>query len=99
MLIKDQIKNFAKKLVEDRPEPAALQPLVRKKRPVSVLFKDDGIVPNNPRLPLLVYRGAVNLPPAFNPAAVIDLLFETNGRKRSWRDSVLRLRSLPLANT
>jgi uncharacterized protein YjlB len=88
MLIKDQVKNFAKKLIEERPDPAALQALVRKKKPMTVLFKDDGIVPNNPWLPLLVYRGAVNFRPGFDPAAVIDFLFETNGWQRSWRDTI-----------
>jgi uncharacterized protein YjlB len=88
MLIRDQVKNFAKKLIEDRPDEATLQASVRQRKPMSVLFKDDGIVPNNPRLPLLVYRSAVKCPPAFDPAVVIDFLFETNGWKRSWRDTV-----------
>jgi uncharacterized protein YjlB len=88
MLIRDQVKNFAKKLIEDRPDEATLQASVRQKKPMSVLFKDDGIVPNNPRLPLLVYPSAVKCPPAFDPAVVIDFLFETNGWKRSWRDTV-----------
>src|ERR1700729_1623295 len=88
MLIRDQVKNFAKKLIEDRPDEATLQASVRQKKPMIVRFKDDGIVPNNPRLPLLVYRSAVKCPPAFDPAVMIDFLFETNGWKRSWRDTV-----------
>ena len=31
-------------------------------------FEDDGETPNNPRLPLVVYRGAVNLAGAPDPA-------------------------------
>ncbi len=33
---------------------------VRARKPVSIVFGDDGIVPNDPRLPLIVYRGAVD---------------------------------------
>jgi uncharacterized protein YjlB len=88
MPLKDQIKNFAKKLIEDRPDVDELRSMVRHRKALSLLFRDDGIVPNNPRLPLLVYRGAVALRSAFNPATIIDTLFETNGWGRSWRDTV-----------
>jgi hypothetical protein len=62
MLIRDQVKNFAKKLIEDRPDEATLQASVWQKKPMIVRFKDDGIVPNNPRLPFarLPQRGKVS---------------------------------------
>jgi uncharacterized protein YjlB len=89
MPVKDQIKNFAKKLVEDHPDPGTLQALVRARKPAAIHFGDDGIVPNNPRFPLLVYRGAVKLTTRrFPPEVVIDTLFDGNGWGRSWRDSV-----------
>lgn len=88
MPLKDQIKNFAKKLIEDRPDPSALRALVQPRKPLSVLFADDGIVPNNPRFPLLVYRDAVDLGTAFDPGTVMDTLFELNGWGRSWRDGI-----------
>ena len=55
------------------------------RKPLSVLFADDGIVPNNPRLPVLVYRGAVAFGSTFSPATTIDTLFETNGWGRKGR--------------
>lgn len=88
MPLKDQIKNYAKKLVEDRPEPSRLREMVRVRKPTAVRFSDDGIVPNNPNFPLLIYRSAVALERCFDPATVIDALFEANGWGRSWRDTV-----------
>jgi uncharacterized protein YjlB len=89
MPLKDQIKNYAKKLVENRPGSSALSGMVRVRKPLALTFRDDGIVPNNPSFPLLVYRGAVVLSTrSFDPATVIDTLFETNAWGRSWRDTV-----------
>jgi uncharacterized protein YjlB len=89
MPLKDQIKNYAKKLVEQRPDRATLAGVVRTRKPLSVKFSDDGIVPNNPRLPLLVYRGAITVRDRrFDAGTVIDTLFESNGWGRSWRDTV-----------
>jgi uncharacterized protein YjlB len=88
MPIKDQIKNYAKKLVENRPDVAELRSFVRIRKPLTARFSDDGIVPNNPRFPLLVYRGAVSFTDGFDPATIIDALFETNGWGRSWRDTI-----------
>ena len=89
MPLKDQIKNYAKKLIEHRPDALALRGMVRSIEPRSISFADDGIIPNNPRLPLLVYRGAVRFSGnRFDAATVMDTLFETNGWERSWRDSI-----------
>jgi uncharacterized protein YjlB len=88
MPLKDQIKNCAKKLIEGRPDLSTLRALVRPRKPLALLFQDDGIVPNNPRFPLLIYRGAVAFGTAFDPATVIDTLFEANGWGRSWRDTI-----------
>jgi uncharacterized protein YjlB len=88
MVLKDQIKNYAKKLLETRPDPSALREMVRRRKPVSLHFADDGIIPNNPRFPVLFYRGAVAFRPGFEPAAIIDRVFESNSWGRSWRDTV-----------
>lgn len=88
MPLKDQIKNYAKKLVEDRPEPALLRGMIRTRKPTAIMFADDGIVPNNPRFPLLIYRSAIIGERRFDLATVIEALFEVNGWRRSWRDTV-----------
>jgi uncharacterized protein YjlB len=56
--------------------------------PNVVRFRDDGIIPNHPRWPLILYRGAVCLPGALDPAAVFEDLFESNGWGDSWRNGI-----------
>jgi uncharacterized protein YjlB len=70
------------------PSKAQLAELVRKRKPNTYCFKDDGLTPNNPKLPMVIYRSAVRLPDAFDPAAVFEDLFASNGWGDSWRDSI-----------
>jgi uncharacterized protein YjlB len=82
-----------KKLTErvagwSRPKKSALDKLVRPRKPHLYRFKDDGLIPNHPTLPLIVYRGVVGLPEAFDPAAVFEDLFEKNAWGDSWRDGI-----------
>ena len=71
-----------------RPEKTELSALVRKREPLLFRFGDDGVIPNHPRWPLVVYRNAVSLPKAFDPAAVFEELFGANGWGESWRNGV-----------
>jgi uncharacterized protein YjlB len=48
-------------------------------KPLTFLFKDDGAVPNNPALPALVYKGAVDIGTTRDPASAIEELFAANG--------------------
>ena len=61
------ILESAKRAVEKitgvaRPGKKDLAGLVRGRKPNAFRFKDDGLVPNHPAWPLVVYRGAVRLP-------------------------------------
>jgi uncharacterized protein YjlB len=57
--------------------------------PLTLMFADDGMVPNNPALPALVYQGAIDLADASDPAAAIERVFKTNGWGRDmWRNGV-----------
>jgi len=49
-------------------------------------FDDDGVVPNNTRLPLLVYRGVLDTGPS--GAAACEALFADNGWSGGWRGGV-----------
>ena len=71
-----------------RPERRELDALVRERAPRLMRFWDDGVVPNHPRWPLVIYRNAVSLPKAFDPAAVFEELFAANGWGGSWRNGV-----------
>ncbi len=58
-------------------------------QPLTFLFQDDGVVPNNPALPALVYKSALDLADARDPAAAIEKLFKTNGWGHGqWRDGI-----------
>ncbi len=49
----------------------------------------DGPFPNNPRLPVLVYRGAFALPSSINAAAeLIEKVFAQNGWSGGWRNGI-----------
>lgn len=69
------------------PSRAQLSALVRRVEPEAHRFADDGKTPNNPLLPVLIYRQAVMLE-GFDPAAVFERLFATHGWRDAWRDGV-----------
>jgi len=70
------------------PEPPDLEDLVRARKPNLFRFSDDGETPNNPKLPLILYRSPVKLREEFDPAAIFEKLFAANGWKDSWRDGM-----------
>ena len=53
--------------------------------PLAIVFRDDGLVPNNP-MPFLVYRSAVDV--GKNPETTIERLFGSNGWGAMWRNGV-----------
>jgi uncharacterized protein YjlB len=58
-------------------------------QPLTFLFADDGAVPNNPALPALVYKNALDPADARDPAAAIEKLFKSNGWGHGqWRDGI-----------
>jgi uncharacterized protein YjlB len=54
--------------------------------PLTFVFADDGLVPNNP-MPFLVYKGAVDLDNG-HPEKTIEGLFGANGWGDMWRNGV-----------
>ena len=51
-------------------------------------FEDDGKTPNNPRLPLVVYRDAVSLAGERDPAVPFERAFAAHGWGDGWRNGV-----------
>jgi uncharacterized protein YjlB len=57
--------------------------------PQTFLFKDDGKVPNNPALPVLLYAQAIETPRLGTLASAIESTFKANGWGRDlWRNGV-----------
>lgn len=56
-------------------------------RVISHLLEADAEIPNNPRLPLLVYPGAVRLP-RLDPASAFEQLFTANDWVGCWRNGI-----------
>lgn len=58
-------------------------------KPLRFLFKDDGSVPNNPTLPVLVYRNAVDLKGSIRPEQVVEQSFVAHGWGHNmWRNGI-----------
>jgi uncharacterized protein YjlB len=53
--------------------------------PLTFVFEDDGLVPNNP-MPLLVYRSVIDV--KGHPETTIEALFGANGWGDMWRNGV-----------
>src|SRR6476659_10183386 len=89
MAVLEDLKEYAERATGlRRPGRQTAPDLVRPRKAHTVRFKDDGLVPNHPRWPLIIYRGAVALGHGHDPAAMIEDLFEANGWGDTWRNSI-----------
>jgi len=89
MSLLEEVKKYAEKVTGfRRPEKNALFALVRDRKPLTRRFKDDGLIPNNPRWPLVLYRNVVTLTNDYDPSAVFEDLFVKNGWGDSWRNGI-----------
>jgi uncharacterized protein YjlB len=61
---------------------------VRQRKARTYKFKDDGLIPNHPRWPFLIYKGAVQVSGSPDPAAIFEELFESNDWVDTWRDGI-----------
>src|SRR5580700_7320416 len=85
----EDVKKIAERITGwSKPSSDELSGSVRERKAGTFRFKDDGIIPNHPNWPLIIYRGAVRFPKKFDPAAVFEELFESNGWGDSWRDGI-----------
>lgn len=89
MPIVEDIKRTLERITgHGRPESRDLSKLTRTRKPHLHRFGDDGETPNNPRLPLVLYRTPVKLADGLDPAAIFEDLFAANGWAGSWRNGV-----------
>jgi uncharacterized protein YjlB len=71
-----------------KPRRGDLDGLVQARKARSIRLADDGLVPNNPKWPLVVYRSPVRLVDSLDPAAIFEELFARNGWGGSWRNGI-----------
>ena len=87
MILREDVKRITEKATGwKRPDDP--QALLRGRKSRTYRFKDDGLIPNHPKWPLIIYKSAVRLPEALDPAAVFEDLFESEGWGNSWRDGI-----------
>jgi len=85
----ETVKRLTKRVTGwGKVDPSILPTLVRPRKPRTFVFRDDGIIPNHPRWPLVIYRGAVGFPGKLDSAAILEDLFESHGWGDSWRDGI-----------
>ena len=71
------------------PDDSVVHDALREVEPESHVLEDDGIFPNNSELPVLLYRGAFELPQDEDEAAeAIEEVFGANDWAHGWRDGV-----------
>jgi uncharacterized protein YjlB len=64
--------------------------MARRSDPTTYRFADDGRIPNNPTLPLVFYRGGVDLTGSPDPERLIESAFAANGWGNMWRNGIYR---------
>ena len=63
-------------------------PNTKPPEPQTFMFADDGSVPNNARLPFVLYRRAIDLIGSPDPEQVIENVFRRNGWGDMWRNGI-----------
>jgi hypothetical protein len=59
-----------------RPGKRQAPDYARARKPYAVRFKDDGLVPNHPRWPLIIYRGAPRKDPVYGTGGPLSKLWK-----------------------
>ena len=65
-----------------------MMPAAMNAAPITLRFADDGRIPNNPALPLVLYRGGIDLSGSPDPEKVIEKAFAANGWGKMWRNGI-----------
>lgn len=60
----------------------------RKSKPLTFLFQDDGIIPNNPTLPLVILPAVLDLSGTAYPEDSVEQMFTGNQWGDTWRNGI-----------
>ncbi|MBI4275371.1 MAG: cupin domain-containing protein [Rhizobiales bacterium] len=61
---------------------------LKRVEPLTFMFADDGSIPNNPKLPFVVYRAAIDLAGNPDPEDVVEKTFRQHGWGDMWRNGI-----------
>ncbi|MEJ0028589.1 MAG: hypothetical protein WDN01_21405 [Rhizomicrobium sp.] len=85
----ESVKSVAERITGlGRPARADLAALVTPRKANTFRLRDDGETPNNRKFPLVLYRSPVKFAGGYDPAAIFEALFESNGSGDGWRDGM-----------
>lgn len=88
MYVKETLKHTFAQVTGRKPSKDEAREAVNERKPKTFEFADDGVTPNNSDLPFVVYKSAVKLAHADDPAALFEELFAANGWGDSWRNGI-----------
>jgi uncharacterized protein YjlB len=84
----ETMKRTLERMTGRKPSKGEARAAVRQRKAHRLRFKDDGVIPNNGKLPMLLYKGVVRLDGEADPAAVFEELFQASGWGDSWRNGI-----------
>jgi uncharacterized protein YjlB len=70
------------------PSLAEALAMVRDVKPMRMKFRDDGYIPNSPKLPLLYYRRVLRFSRKYDPAATLEVVFNAHSWGQAWRNGI-----------
>ena len=88
MYVTETLKRAYERVTGRRPSTRQVRAAVIRRRVRTFQFRDDGTIPNNPDVPVLLYSQVVDLSRASDPAALLEELFESNDWGGSWRNGI-----------
>jgi uncharacterized protein YjlB len=89
MALLEEVKKSTERITGwQRPSAEQVATLLRRSKRGLFRFRDDGTIPNHPRWPVLIYWGVIQLPRAYDPAAIMEELFASHGWGDSWRNGI-----------
>jgi len=88
MYVTETLKRVYERVTGHRPSTRQARAAVIRRRVKTFQFRDDGKIPNNPDVPVLLYTQVVDLARAGDAAALLEELFESNNWGSSWRNGI-----------
>lgn len=89
MDLRETVKHTFEHLTgRNMPAISQVRQAVHMTAPEMFRFTDDGAIPNNPILPMLLFPQVIDLDPFADPAAPLEVLFEAHGWGDGWRNGI-----------